>query len=163
MSKGKVVSIDQFKKQSEGRKGQSIAATGSDDFEELTKAGKAFRERFFETLAKMESEFNAQLAKAEKASDVKVKINISAILKRAQASPLTAYSDLHRELVSTKVEEANRRCEQAVKAKFKVIKSRPTLDSLQKTLAQERAAHAAELSRLASQKMTEYLQLVGRK
>ena len=91
------------------------------------------------------------------ASDVKAKINISSVLKIANASPLTAYSDLHRDVVGKNVEEAKKRCELAIKAKFKVAKARPTVESLQRQLSEERAAHAEALSKLASQKMTEYL------
>lgn len=161
MSKLKVVSLDQFKK-------APLASAPKvdlpiDDDEGLTEAGKSFRKRFSEALAGLEGQFEAQLAKAEKASDVKVRVNVSAALKIAQASPLTAYSDLHREVVAKKVEEAKKRCEEAVKAKFKVIKARPTIESLQKQLAQERAEHATAISKLASQKMTEYLAASGRK
>ena len=42
-------------------------------------------------------------------------------------------------------------------------KKKPTIESLQKQLAEERALYKAELSKLASQKMTEYLELKDKK
>lgn len=161
MSQKKVVSLDQFKKKTDTNLALVEAPIDSD--EGLTAAGKAFRARFNEALAALEAEFESQLAKAEMASDVKVRINVSTALKIAQASPLTAYSDLHREAVGKKVDEAKKRCEEAIKAKFKVVKARPTIESLQKQLAKERAEHATAVSKLASQKMTEYLAASGRR
>lgn len=42
-------------------------------------------------------------------------------------------------------------------------KKKPTIESIQKQLTEERDLYKAELSKLASQKMTEYLELKDNK
>lgn len=151
----KIISLDQFKKDASLAKSGTEIKHESD--EKLSEAGKEFRVRFAEAIAKMELEFNTSLIQAPKSSDVKVKINVSSVLKIAKSSPLTAYSELHRAFVKLAIDDAKRRCDEAIKGKFKEVKARPTIEDLQKRLTKERHEHAAALSKLASQKMTEYL------
>lgn len=147
-----IISLDDFK---------TKKATTEDE-QQLTKAGKSFRERFSNALTELELLFDKELANAKVSSEVKTKINISSVLKQAKSSPLAAYSDLHKEFVENKINEAIQRCNQKLEIKFQ-DKKKPTIESLQKQLAEERALHKAELAKLASQKMTEYLELKNKK
>lgn len=147
-----IISLDDFK---------TKKATTEDE-QQLTKAGKSFRERFSNALIELELLFDKELANAKVSSEVKTKINISNVLKQAKSSPLAAYSDLHKEFVENKINEAIQRCNKKLEAKFQ-DKKKPTIESLQKQLTEERVLHKAEISKLASQKMTEYLELKDKK
>lgn len=147
-----IISLDDFK-----TKKNSI-----EDEQNLTKAGKSFRERFSKALTELELIFDKELSEAKISSEVKTKINISSVLKQAKSSPLAAYSDLHKEFVENEIKEVFQRCNKKLEVKFQ-DKKKPTIESLQKQLAEERVLYKAELSKLASQKMTEYLQLKDNK
>lgn len=148
----KIISLNDFKNEKESNK----------DEEKLTKAGKSFRERFVNALNELENNFNTEIKNAKVSSEVKTKINISTVVKHAKSSPLAAYSDLHKEFVESKIKEVITRCNQKLELKFQ-DKKKPTIESLQKKLIEERAIHKTELSKLASQKMTEYLELKDNK
>lgn len=147
-----IISLDDFK----------TKKTITEDDQQLTKAGKSFRERFSNALIELELLFDKELANAKVSSEVKTKINISNVLKQAKSSPLAAYSDLHKEFVENKINEAIQKCNKKLELKFQ-DKKKPTIDGLQRQLAEERALHKAELAKLASQKMTEYLELKDKK
>ncbi len=148
-----IISLDDFKKNK---------SNTSETKEELTKAGKSFRERFSKAITELEMQFDKELANAQVSSEVKTKINISSVLKQAKSSPLAAYSDLHKEFVESTIKDVIDRCNQKLEIKFQTNK-KPTIESLQKKLSEERAVHKAELAKLASQKMTEYLELKDKK
>lgn len=148
----KIISLNDFKNKQENNEGE----------EKLTKAGKSFRERFMNALNELERNFNKELNDAKMSSEVTTKINISTVVKHAKSSPLAAYSDLHKEFVEAKIKEVITRCNQNLEMKFQ-DKKRPTVESLHKKLLEERALYKSELSKLASQKMTEYLELKDRK
>lgn len=148
----KIISLNDFKNKQENNEGE----------EKLTKAGKSFRERFMNALNELERNFNKELNDAKMSSEVTTKINISTVVKHAKSSPLAAYSDLHKEFVEAKIKEVITRCNQNLEMKFQ-DKKRPTVESLNKKLLEERALYKSELSKLASQKMTEYLELKDRK
>lgn len=143
----KVISIDDFKtKKIENQN------------EELTKAGISFRERFSVALKSMETSYQEEVKNADSSTQIKTKINISNVVKKAKASPLAAYSDLHKEFVEKEIKLAQERCEKLFVDKFP-NNNKVTIESLQKKLIEEKYKHKEELSKLASQKMTEYLQL----
>lgn len=148
-----IISLDDFK---------NNKSNNSETKEELTKAGKSFRERFSKAITELEMQFDKELANAQVSSEVKTKINISTVLKQAKSSPLAAYSELHKEFVESKIKDVVNRCNQKIEIKFQ-NKKKPTIESLQKQLTEERALHKAEISKLASQKMTEYLELKDEK
>lgn len=143
-----IISLDDFKNKK----------NTEDVSQKLTKAGKSFRERFSTALLELELIFDKELADAKLSSDIKTKINISSILKQAKSSPLAAYSDIHKEFVENKVKEVVDRCNKKLELKFQ-NKKKPTIESLQKQLIEEKMTYKAELAKLASQKMTEYLNL----
>lgn len=126
--------------------------------EKLTKAGISFRSRFSEALKELEDCYKSEVKNATVSSQVKTKINISNVVKKAKASPLAAYSDVHKDWVETEINNALNRCKEVFDTKFP-NSNKVTIESLQKKLIEERQIHKAELSKLASQKMTEYLQL----
>lgn len=146
-----IISLDDFK-----------TKKTTEDGLNLTKAGKSFRERFSKALTELELSFDKELSEAKVSSEVKTKINISSVLKQAKSSPLAAYSDLHKEFVESEIKEVVQRCNKKLEVKFQ-DKKKPTIESLQKQLTEERTLYKAELSKLASQKMTEYLQLKDNK
>jgi hypothetical protein len=143
----KVISIDDFK--SKKIENQN---------EELTKAGTSFRERFSVALKDMEKKYQEEVKNANLPNLIKTKINISNVVKKAKASPLAAYSDLHKEFVENEIKLAQERCEKIFINKFP-NNNKVTIESLQKKLVEEKYKHKEEISKLASQKMTEYLQL----
>lgn len=145
----KVISINDFKNKKD-----------NNDVEKLTKAGKSFRERFVNSLKALQEQFDDELEKANSISDVKTKINISTVVKHAKASPLAAYSEHHKEFVANLIENAINECNKNLEAKFTGSK-KPTIESLQKQLIEERALFKAELSKIASQKMTQYIEITG--
>lgn len=128
------------------------------DAEKLTKAGISFRNRFSEALKELENAYKNEVENATSSSQVKTKINISNVVKKAKASPLAAYSDVHKDWVETEINNSLTRCKEVFDKKFP-NSNKVTVESLQKKLSEERKIHKAELSKLASQKMTEYLQL----
>lgn len=141
-----IISLNDFKenKQSENEK--------------LTKAGVSFRNRFSEALKELEKAYEDEVEKSTTSSQVKTKINISNVVKKAKASPLAAYSDVHKDWVETEIATSLTRCKEILDKKFP-NSNKITVESLQKKLREERQIHKAELSKLASQKMTDYLQL----
>lgn len=145
-----IISLDDFK---------NNKSNNTEKTEDLTKAGKSFRERFLNALQELELVFDKEISKANFSSEIKTKINISSVLKHAKSSPLAAYSDLHKQFVEDNIKEAINRCNKKLDVKFQ-DKKKPTIESLQKRLVEERALHKAEISKLASQKMSEYLQLM---
>lgn len=147
----KVISINDFKNKKD-----------NNDVEKLTKAGKSFRERFVNSIKALQEQFDDELEKANSISDVKTKINISTVVKHAKASPLAAYSDHHKEFVANLIENAINECNKSLEDKFTGSK-KPTIESLQKQLIEERAIYKAELSKISSQKMTEYISLTTTK
>lgn len=128
------------------------------DAENLTKAGISFRNRFSEALKDLEKGYKDEVENATTSSQVKTKINISNVVKKAKASPLAAYSDIHKYWVETEITSSLTRCKELFDKKFP-NSNKVTVESLQKKLSEERQIHKAELSKLASQKMTDYLQL----
>ncbi len=94
--------------------------------------------------------------------EIKAKLNISNVVKKAKASPLAAYSDLHKEFVEKEIKLAQERCEKIFTDKFP-NNNKVTIEILQKKLIEEKHKYKEELSKLASQKMTEYLQLKDKK
>lgn len=147
----KVISINDFKtKKTENQN------------EELTKSGISFRERFSAALKDIEISYKEEVENASSPNIVKTKINISSVVKKAKASPLAAYSDLHKEFVEKEIKLAQERCEKLFINKFP-NNNKVTIESLQKKLIEEKHKHKEELSKLASQKMTEYLQLKDKK
>ena len=115
--------------------------------------------KILNALQELESVFDKEISKANFSSEIKTKINISSVLKHAKSSPLAAYSDLHKQFVEGNIKEAINRCNKKLDVKFQ-DKKKPTIVSLQKRLVEEKALHKAEISKLASQKMSEYLQLM---
>lgn len=85
-------------------------------------------------------------------------MSVSHFVKKAKFSPLTAYSSLHKEWVENEVKKVQARCEELFNNKFP-NSNKITIESLQKKIIEERKQHKEEISKLASQKMTEYLQL----
>ena len=116
------------------------------------------RERFSVALKSMETSYQEEVKNADSSTQIKTKINISNVVKKAKASPLAAYSDLHKEFVEKEIKLAQERCEKLFVDKFP-NNNKVTIESLQKKLIEEKYKHKEELSKLASQKMTEYLQL----
>lgn len=143
----KVISIDDFKNKK----------TENQD-NELTKSGISFRERFLSALKDIEIIYKKEVQNAEFSNNIKTKINISNVVKTAKASPLAAYSELHKEFVEKEIQLAQERCEKIFISKFP-INNKVTIESLHKKLIEEKNKYKEELSKLASQKMTEYLQL----
>lgn len=141
-----IISLNDFKQKQEP------------SFEKLTKAGISFRERFSEALKELEECYINEVNNATMSSQVKTKINISIVVKSAKASPLAAYSDVHKNWVETEINNALIRCKEVFDKKFP-NSNKITIESLQKKLSEERQTYKAELSKLASQKMTDYLQL----
>lgn len=140
-----IISINDFKKNKTSE-------------EDLTKAGISFRMRFSEALSDLEVKYQKEINEASISSQVKTKINISNIVKQAKSSPLAAYSSLHKEWVENEVKKVHARCEELFNKKFP-NSNKITIESLQKKIIEERKQHKEEISKLASQKMTEYLQL----
>ncbi len=83
-------------------------------------------------------------------------------MKKAKASPLAAYSDVHKDWVETEINNSLKRCEKIFTDKFP-NNNKITIENLQKKLIEEKHKYKEELSKLASQKMTEYLQLKDKK
>ncbi len=131
-------------------------------FEKLTKAGISFRNRFSEALEDLESCYKKEVTEATSETKVKTKINISSVVKKAKASPLAAYSDVHKDWVETEINNSLKRCEKIFTDKFP-NNNKITIENLQKKLIEEKHKYKEELSKLASQKMTEYLQLKDKK
>lgn len=146
----KVISINDFKNKKD-----------NNDVEKLTKAGNSFRERFVNSLKVLQEQFNDELENANSISDVKTKINISTVVKHAKASPLAAYSEHHKEFVANLIEDAINECNRSLESKFTGTK-KPTIESLQKQLTEERSLFKSELAKIASQKMTEYINAINK-
>ena len=124
----------------------------------LTKAGIDFRARFETALSELGAEARAELKTATAASDLKTRITVSAVLKRAKASPLAAYSPLHKDALLPMVEAASAELASLVSAAFKPkTRRRPSATALQAQLKKERAEHAKALSKLASQRLAEFV------
>ena len=124
----------------------------------LTKAGLGFRKRFIEALDALSTELRQQIASATKAEEVPDRITVSAVLKRAKASPLAAYSPLHRDELLPMVEKAATEIEELIAATFKPRRrTRATINSLRAELRQLRFDHSEALAKLASQRLSEFV------
>ena len=141
-----IISLNDFKQKQEPKS------------EKLTKAGISFRNRFSEALKELEACYEKEVENANAHTQIKTKINISTVIKKAKSSPLAAYSDVHKDWVENEINTALNRCREIFEKKFP-NSNKVTIKSLQKKLTEERQRHKEELSKLASQKMTEYLQL----
>ena len=128
-----------------------------DEGRKLTKPGVDFRKRFVAALETMRDEAATQRAAAKTASDVTIRINVSAVLKRAKSSPLAAYSPLHRKTLIPLVEEAAEEHRHAMSKLFKRQAAKPSVAALKAQLKKEREAHASAISTLASQKLVQFL------
>lgn len=79
----------------------------------------------------METIYQEEVQNAEFSNHIKIKINISNVVKAAKASPLAAYSDLHKEFVEKEIKLAQERCEKVFTSKFP-NNNKVTIESLQK-------------------------------
>ena len=124
----------------------------------LTKPAKDFRKRFLAALEEIKKEASRELRNAGTKADMKAKINVSMVLKRAKSSPLTAYSPLHRDILLPLVEQAAHDLEIAINEKFpkSAHARRDTLALAKEELSEAKASFEAQLSKLASQKLTAY-------
>lgn len=136
---------------------QAPAASKGDA--KLTKAAQDFRIRFLAAFEALKAQARSELDQASQKSEVKTRINVSSVLKLAKSSPLTAYSPLHREILIPMVEQAAVEHEAAMAAKFSTgsPKRKQTISNLEKELKEAKATFESQLSRLASQKLTEHL------
>jgi len=122
----------------------------------LPSAARDFRRRFLTALNELKLEAVAQIEATTTAKDVTIKINVSAVLKRAKSSPLTAYSPLHRDVLLPLVSQAIAEIQTILSAKIQ-SSSKPSIASLQKSLKQAREQYEIALSRLASQQLTKFI------
>lgn len=124
----------------------------------LTKAGLDFRQRFHVALAQLKAEATAEIKAADKPADVRAKITVRSVLKRAKASPLAAYSPLHRDDLLPLVEAASDEISALMAASFKrKTRSRPSAKELAAELKKARQDHAKAIAKLASQRLSEFV------
>jgi hypothetical protein len=132
--------------------------SGEDSECRLTRAGQEFRRRFCAALDGIEIEAASRLAKATKRAEAKTIISVAAVAKRAKASPLSAYSPLHRDALIPRVEAAIAKHEAALSKAFKRTgRKTPTVAALTSQLRQERARHEEQIRALASQKFSDMI------
>lgn len=117
-------------------------------------AGLRFRTRFVEALRTIEREAAKQVSEAKSRADVKIRINVSQVLKLAKASPLSVYSPQHREALLPLVEDAKKRHQAKLKKLGTKLGER--IGALSKWQDLERGRSQGELSRLASEKLSVY-------
>jgi len=122
----------------------------------LPRAARDFRQRFATALQALVTEAMAELENVISPKNVKIKINVSAVLKRSHSSPLTAYSPLHRDVLLPLVESESLKVKKA-QANQCNGKKKPTVASLQTELREAKEIYEKALSRLASQKMTDFI------
>ena len=128
----------------------------------LTKAGLDFRQRFHDALAQLKAEATTEIKAAAKPADARTKITVSSVLKRAKASPLAAYSPLHRDALLPLVEAASDEISALMAASFKrKTRSRPSAKELAAELKKARHDHAKAIAKLASQRLSEFLAKSG--
>lgn len=125
----------------------------------LTKPAREFRARFFAALQELKDESFMALAQAKTRADMKAKINVSLVLKRAKASPLTAYSPLHRDTLLPFVEAAGDELLKAIQERFSnpSNKRKSSISCLSNELVESRRSFEKQLATLASQKLSSYI------
>lgn len=120
-------------------------------------AGEDFRRRVLDALSRMKLEATDQLNFAKSPKDVTTKINVSSVLKRAKASPLSIYSPLHKSLLKMVTQEKDRQ-KKVLHEKFSPrCKRKKVIGPSKKEAKIAKDSQAELLRQRASKELSEFL------